>query len=99
MAQGVYYPDEGAGQTDNDVLSIFTVIQGVAVYGGFAGNETSLDQRNFCLHATILSGDLQQDDVNANGNLIAETYLDILNNNALHVVQISNTDKTTVLDG
>ena len=99
VAEGVYYPDEGAGQTDDDVLSIFTVIQGVSVYGGFAGNETALDQRNPSLHATILSGDLQQDDMNTDGNFIAETYLDIRNNNALHVVQISNTDKTTVLDG
>ena len=99
VAQGVYYPDEGAGQTDNDVLSIFTVIKGVAVYGGFAGNETALEQRNPRLHPAILSGDLQQDDANSDGNFIDETNYDIRNDNALHVVQISNTDQTTVLDG
>ena len=46
VAEGVYYPDEGAGQTDNAVLSIFTLKIGVAIYGGFAGTETLLTQRS-----------------------------------------------------
>ena len=40
VAEGVYYPDDGTGQTDDDVLTIFTMINGVSIYGGFAGSET-----------------------------------------------------------
>ena len=34
----------------------FYIANGVRVYGGFVGNETSLDQRNPSLHPTILDG-------------------------------------------
>ncbi|MGM0945385.1 MAG: MBG domain-containing protein [Bacteroidota bacterium] len=62
VAGGTYYPDEGTNQTDNDRHSTFLLGNGVAIYGGFSGNETSLDQRDYAKNPTILSGDLQQDD-------------------------------------
>ncbi len=40
VAEGVYYPDEGAGQTNNARASTFQLLDGVALYGGFAGTET-----------------------------------------------------------
>jgi len=60
VANGTYYPDEGSGQTNNDQNSTFTLIDGVNVYGGFAGGETLLSQRNPTLNIAILSGDIDQ---------------------------------------
>ena len=40
----------------------FQLMDGVAVYGGFDGSETSLDQRDWVVNVTILSGDLNGDD-------------------------------------
>lgn len=55
VAEGVYVPT-----TTSNRLARFTVPSGVRVYGGFAGNETSLSQRSADPHAheTVLSGNL-----------------------------------------
>ena len=39
VAAGVYYPDESGGMTNNDRTATFTLIDGVELYGGFAGGE------------------------------------------------------------
>ena len=66
VSRGTYYPDEGMGQTDNDPSSTFQLKNGVTLYGGFGGGETSLSQRVsqriFSRSETILSGDLDQND-------------------------------------
>lgn len=49
VAKGTYQP--GASQTDS-----FKLKSGVALYGGFSGNETLLSQRNWVTHVTVLSG-------------------------------------------
>ena len=89
---GVHYP--GINRTDT-----FTLKNGVAVYGGFAGSETSRDQRDWQTNQTILSGDIDANDTNTDGNFIAETTADIQGNNAYHVVTGSETDNTAVLNG
>lgn len=38
------------------------MLSGVGLYGGFAGGETELEQRDPVVHQTILSGDLNDDD-------------------------------------
>jgi predicted outer membrane repeat protein len=53
VAAGTYKP---TGGTDRTVS--FTLNAGVALYGGFAGGETSLDARNWVDNATVLSGDI-----------------------------------------
>lgn len=62
VAAGTYYPDEGGGNTDNDRNAAFEMRQGVAIYGGFSGIETNLNQRNLRSNITILSGDIDQND-------------------------------------
>lgn len=63
----------------------FTLKNGVALYGGFAGTEGSLGDRNWTANQTILSGDL-----NGNGKD---------DNDALHVVTAKAISNSTVLDG
>ncbi len=63
----------------------FRLKNGVAIYGGFAGTETSLSQRKPSVNLTILSGD-----IGTAGNS---------GDNSYHVVWGSGTNKTAVLDG
>ncbi len=58
VAAGTYYPDEGPGQSNNSRNSTFQLVPGVGVYGGFAGTETLLSQRNPGANVTVLSGDI-----------------------------------------
>ncbi|MEJ5310776.1 MAG: choice-of-anchor Q domain-containing protein [Anaerolineae bacterium] len=89
---GVHYP--GVNRTDT-----FTLRNNVAIYGGFAGTETSRDERDWQTHVTVLSGDIDHNDTNTDGNFIAETVADIQGNNAYHVVTGGGTGNTAVLDG
>ncbi len=63
VAAGTYKADQGAAQTPGDRNATFTMINGVAIYGGFAGGEIDLAQRDPVTNATILSGDLLGDDI------------------------------------
>ena len=54
VARGTYRPDSGADRSASFALDG----AGVQLYGGFSGDETSLDQRDYAAHLTILSGDI-----------------------------------------
>ncbi len=54
VAGGTYRPDRGTGNP----LATFQLKDGVSLYGGFAGNETSLEERDLAANPTVLSGDL-----------------------------------------
>ncbi len=61
VADGTYYPDEGSGQINNDRHSTFALINGVSVYGGYAGyGAPDPDLRNSdpATNNTILSGEI-----------------------------------------
>lgn len=53
VAQGTYKPTSTADRSIS-----FVIKSGIAIFGGFAGDETALDQRDWVLNMTILSGDL-----------------------------------------
>ena len=80
VAKGVYKPT-----TDNDRTATFQLLNGVAIYGGFAGTETQFDERDGSNNLTILSGDIGAIDDNSD--------------NSYHVVTGSGTDATAILDG
>lgn len=85
VAQGTYAP----GAPGAPPLSTFDVPNGVALLGGFLGNETAADQRNHSANPTILTGDLNDDDTPIN----APT-----NDNVFHVVTTVG-GAGTVIDG
>ncbi len=91
VAKGVYLP--GTTRT-----ATFALQEGVQLYGGFAGNETELSQRNPTLNPTVLSGDIDRND-RKDGNGITWSG-DIVGGNAYHVVTAgSGITPATVLDG
>jgi len=60
VAAGTYKPDTNA--VDPNKYATFELADGVGLYGGFAGNETSREQRNPLANQTILTGDIDNDD-------------------------------------
>jgi len=75
--------------TTGDRSASFQLKDGVAVYGGFDGTETSLDQRDWVSNVTILSGDLLGDDEGFTNN----------GENSYHVVYDSFGPVGSYLDG
>lgn len=90
VAQGVYKPAGAGGPND----STFVIPPGVAVLGGFNGDETDGDQRDPARFVTTLSGDLNGDDIRTNPPFPQNT-----SDNTLHVVTIIDGQQGTILDG
>jgi predicted outer membrane repeat protein len=57
LAKGVYYPDDGVLNGFGD-REISFVLNSLTIYGGFVGNETSINQRDPVLNPTVLSGEI-----------------------------------------
>lgn len=95
------YEDEiwvkaGTYKPGTNRLASFNLKNGVAIYGGFAGTETSLDQRDPIANITILSGDL-----NGNDNDIITQSEPTRAENVYHVVWVwsESVSRKTILDG
>lgn len=99
VAKGVYYPDQRGGTDTDDPADSFVIPSGVRVWGGFAGDETALVGRNWYLNRTVLSGDLRQDDTNADGNRVAAGAAQIRGGNSAHVLRTQAANGYTALDG
>lgn len=127
VAQGMYKPDrdEAGIVTRGDREATFQLVNLIRLHGGYAGiRAPDPDERGIRVYETILSGDLDGDDI---PNLIAfitcfsgedEPYDDPecaeydfdndgdidseegkIDDNSLHVVTGSGTDKSTFLEG
>ncbi len=96
VAAGIYTPTHilsGSGEPT------FFMRSNVALYGGFAGNETERSARNWNLHLTILSGDMEGNDITDVNGIITDTD-NITGTNAKSVVYSGpDVTSTTVLDG
>ena len=79
VAKGTYKPTAG-----KDRNATFAIPNGVQIYGGFAGTETSLDQRQVETNPTILSGEIGEP-----GQA----------DNSYNVVTFTNVGENTILDG
>ncbi len=80
VAEGTYWPTT---TTDRNIS--FEPKSGVQLYGGFAGTETSLDERDWDQYPAILSGDIGQP-----GDSTDNSYT---------VMYLHEPDSSTVLDG
>jgi len=80
VAAGIYTPS-----ADDNRNSAFQLVNGVALYGGFAGTENTLDQRNWDANQTVLSGDL---------GVVGDA-----SDNSLIVISSNGSTATTILDG
>ncbi|MBO4503357.1 MAG: Omp28-related outer membrane protein, partial [Bacteroidales bacterium] len=69
VAEGVYYGDGVSADA-------FTMVEGVDVYGGFAGTETELSQSNLYAHPSILDGQHSQRVLNQPANFTVRTAWD-----------------------
>jgi hypothetical protein len=94
VASGVYTP--GNAKSDS-----FTLVPGVELYGGFAGGETSRDQRDWETNVTVLSGDIDGDDTTDDNGVVTDTTntMNISGGNAYHVVTGGGVTETARLDG
>ena len=80
VAQGTYKPTTG-----NERNISFSLRKGVAIYGGFIGEETQLSERDISNNVCILSGDI---------GIVVDNE-----DNSFHVVYAENIDSTALLDG
>jgi len=85
VANGTYLPDRGTG----DRSLSFVIPDGVAVYGGFAGGEADLGEREAMVNRTVLCGDLRANDAGFRN----------CTDNSIHVLIADGVGDQTVLDG
>lgn len=88
VAAGTYKP-AGTSRT-----STFSLKYGSKLYGGFAGNETLLSERNPKNNITILSGD-----INGNDNTTITATEATRQDNAYHVLTIKGNLRDVLIDG
>ena len=87
VAEGTYRPDENTANPGGtgSRSATFQLKNGVGIYGGFAGYESSLDERDWQTNETILSGDI---------GIPVDNW-----DNSYHVVTGSNIEPNAILDG
>jgi predicted outer membrane repeat protein len=100
VAAGIYTPDSNSaipeGSADREAT--FQLINGVALYGGFPSGGSAWEERDPNAYETILSGDLDGNDVDVNDarDLPGEPTRA---ENSYHVVTSIANEEATLLDG
>ena len=101
VAQGVYQPDRSAAEPNGtgDRNATFQLISGVTLKGGYAGfGMPDPNAHDIHLYETILSGDLDGNDLDVNE---PRWFFNepTRRENSFHVVTASGADETAVVDG
>lgn len=97
VAEGIYTPPV---PSNGDIrTATFQLTDGVGVYGGFGGTETSRDERDWETNLTVLSGDLDGDDTTDADGIVDDPVTDIEGDNAYTVVTAVDIGENTVIDG
>jgi hypothetical protein len=107
VARGVYKPVtpiDAGNVSAAERAATFRIAPGTKLYGGFAGNESTLDARDPAAQPTVLSGDLAGNDTGAANGVDADVPSDGSNaDNSLHVASMDGVQLAigadTVLDG
>ncbi len=66
VARGTYHPDEcpsSPSECADPRFRTFWLVPGVSLYGGFTGTETLREERDWAANETILSADINEDDL------------------------------------
>jgi hypothetical protein len=100
VAQGTYLPGTATCNEPDCREFAFELINNVRLYGGFAGNETQRDERDWEENPTILSGDLEGDDIFTltGPRPSLESFVNY-EDNSFNVVRAVEVNNTAVLDG
>jgi len=93
------WPQSGTWPTDEGHLASFDLLNGVTIKGGYAGvNEPDPNARDVKLYESILSGDLNGDDIEADDpcDLLEEPTR---RDNSMHVIVSVHNDANAIMDG
>jgi len=85
VAEGIYYPTTCSTCVFEDRQITFQLTENIKLYGGFVGNELSINDRNIEENPTILSGNIDQDDTPWG--------------NSYSIIRSQNVTNETVIDG
>ncbi len=98
VAAGKYITSDGSYAAEGARDPSFNLLNGLAVYGGFDGTELVLEERDWLENLTILSGDIEGDDLLDASGIVTSTAK-IIGSNSYHVVSSVGNNQTAVLDG
>jgi len=93
VAAGTYHPGAAGQRT-----ATFTLRDGLALYGGFAGNELDLASRQPSIYVSTLSGDIDENDTFGSPEWDGPGWGGY-NGNSLHVISANGVGPTAVVDG
>ncbi len=85
VAGGTYTPGTDPSDT-------FSIGSNISVYGGYAGSGGSPDTRDGTTHPTVLSGDIDNNDVNKDGNGVTTDHANIRGTNSSRVVYMTGSN-------
>lgn len=105
IAKGIYLPSKRLDPIDSRSVVFHISLDGVRLYGGFSGFETERMQRDIKANRTVLSADIDTNDI-VDEYGVTQSHDDIVGSNAYGIIYLDGTSgsahpitERTVLDG